>query len=100
MKVQELIDKLTNEYCEHGIYSIWDAEECMSKDVCVVARDLNPDKYRYYIRSTSVYKCDDGFVGVRTASTKFTENCYWEDLDAEFEVFPMKEVIVKSYEKI
>ena len=47
-----------------------------------------------------MYKCEDGFVGVRTASTKFTENCYWEDLDAEFEVFPMKEVIVKSYEKI
>ena len=100
MKVQELIDLLNEARFEHGIYSVYDANEFVPKDVKQVESGLNPDEHRHYIISTDVYKCEDGFVGVRSASTKFSEECYWEDLDADFEVFPMKETTIIHYERI
>ena len=99
MKVQELINKLNECHFENGIYSVWDAEDYIPKDVLKVASGLNPNEHRHYIESTDVYKCEDGFVGVRSASTKFTEECYWEDLDADFDVFPMKEIMTITYER-
>ena len=100
MKVQELIDKLAEERFENGIYSVLDVREIVPTDVKLVAYNLDPDEHRHYIVSTDVYKCEDGFVGVRSASVKFSENYLWEDLDVDFEVFPMKEVRTITYERI
>lgn len=78
MKVQELIDLIISEY---PIYSVWDAEEIIGKKAEKVASGLELDEHRWYSIATDVYKCDDGFVGVRGAYQSFSELQGWPDID-------------------
>ena len=85
MKVQELINAYLKEIkkddCEYP-YSVWTAGEILEyldNTIKQVASDLDFDEHRWYIISTNVYKCEDGFIGVRgvrlesnnTATTKY-----------------------------
>lgn len=73
MKVQELIDHInSNEF-----YSLWDMEDSLfynDKDLPKrVAENLEKEEYRWYDVSVSVYKLEDGFVGVRGISFKYPD---------------------------
>ena len=73
MKVKELIDYVnSNEF-----YSLWDMEDYLfnnDKDLPQrVAENLEIEEHRWYDVSVSVYKLEDGFVGVKGVSFKYTE---------------------------
>lgn len=78
MRVKEFIDYVkSNTFC-----SLCDMEDSIESDLKIsikkVAKNLEPIRHRWFELSTTVYKLEDGFVGVRGAST-----IYSEDLDAE-----------------
>ena len=78
MKVKDLISYInTNKF-----YSLQDMEDSLQYDLEEfpkrVAKNLEIDKHRWYEVSTSVYKLEDGFVGIRGVSNIYTEN-----MDAE-----------------
>ena len=79
MKVKELIDYVnSNEF-----YSLWDMEDSLiysDKDLPKrVAENLEKDEHRWYEISTSVYKLEDGFVGIRGVSKIYSEGTTPED---------------------
>ena len=76
MKVQELINLINN---EKRCYSIFDAEQFIEGEFNCVAENLNFDERRWYIISTSVYKLEDGYVGITGPSTLKSENMEWCD---------------------
>ena len=73
MKVQELIDHINS----NDFYSLWDMEDSLfykDKDLPKrVAEFLEKEEYRWYDVSVSVYKLEDGFVGVRGISFKYPD---------------------------
>ena len=73
MKVKELIDHINS----NDFYSLWDMEDSLfnnDKDLPQrVAENLEKEEYRWYKVSVSVYKLEDGFVGVKGVSFKYTE---------------------------
>jgi len=73
MKVAEVIEKVTNtEY-----WSLYSFEKESSLEA--VANGLYVDKHRWYEISTTVYKCEDGFVGVSGVSQLYSESTEYED---------------------
>ena len=75
MKVKELIDYVnSNEF-----YSLWNMENALCCDFLDkelpqrVAEKLEIEENRWYEVSTSVYKLEDGFVGVRGVSSLYTD---------------------------
>lgn len=89
MKVAEVIEKVTNtEY-----WSLYSFEEDFNLEV--VASGLYVDKHRWYEISTSVYKCEDGYVGVSGVSQLYSESTEYEDCCCECfaEEFEPKQVI-------
>ena len=73
MKVKELIDYInSNEF-----YSLWDMEDSFDYNLKEfpkkVIENLETDEYGWYAVSTTVYKLEDGFVGVKGVSFKYTE---------------------------
>ena len=79
MKVKELIDYInSNEF-----YSLWDMEDFLfynDKDLPKrVAENLEKEEYRWYEISTSVYKLEDGFVGIKGLSKIYSEGTNAED---------------------
>ena len=79
MKVKELIDYInSNEF-----YILWDMENSLfnnDKDLPQrVAENLEIEEHRWYDVSVSVYKLEDGFVGVRGVSKIYSEDTNAED---------------------
>lgn len=96
-KVQEVIDKVT----EGKFYSIWEAEDLVLElGVQKVADNLDMDDRRWYQFSTNVYKCEDGFVGVRGVSVLKSEMMSYEDCYKVSEAFECKEVQTVTYKRI
>lgn len=89
MKVKEAIEKIK----ESEPSSIWDAEEILFEDKNTekVAFGLDIDEYRWYINSTSVYKLEDGYIGIHGPSSLKSEAMDYFDL--------MEEVTVQEYEE-
>ena len=89
MKVQEVISRVNN-----GDFNcIFHAEEALPREVEEVANNLNIDEHRWYIITTSVYKCEDGFVGITGPSSLKSESMTWSDTDEwctaeEYEAVP------------
>ena len=89
MKVQEVISRVNN-----GDFNcIFDAEEAIPIEVEEVTNNLNIDEHRWYIITTSVYKCEDGFVGITGPSLLKSESMTWSDTDEyctaeEYEAVP------------
>ena len=75
MKVKELIDYINS----NDFYSLWDMENALYSDFLnkglpqLVAENLEKEEYRWYKVSVSVYKLEDGFVGVKGVSFKYPE---------------------------
>ena len=89
MKVQEVISRVNNGYFN----CIFDAEEALSREVKEVANNLDIDEHRWYIITTSLYKCEDGFVGITGPSSLKSESMTWSDTDEyctaeEYEAVP------------
>ena len=104
MKVKELIDYINS----NDFHSLWDMENALCSDFLnkglpqLVAENLEKEKYRWYEVSVSVYKLEDGFVGVKGVSFKYTEilNDYIPKCSAS-EYIEVKTLIykIKYYEK-
>ena len=75
MTVKELIDLINNA----DYYSIWEAEKHFGSGVYRVAANVYEDKHRWYVVSTNVYKCDDGYVGITGPSALNSESMVWSD---------------------
>ena len=75
MTVKELIDLINNA----NYYSIWEAEEHFGTGVYRVAANVYEDEHRWYVVSTNVYKCDDGYVGITGPSALNSESMVWSD---------------------
>lgn len=78
VKVQELIDKINS---ATNCYSIYDAEGLISDKVECVASNLDINEYRWFTISTSVYKLEDGYVGITGISSLKSELMGYSDCD-------------------
>lgn len=86
MKVQELIEKVNNE----NYHSVWEVELVLPQ-LEAIEQELNQDEHRWYIISTNIYKCEDGYVGVTGPSSLKSESMDWEDCYCK--------VVAKEYEE-
>lgn len=77
MKVQEVIDLVNN----GEFASLCYAEDKLPKDVKKVENNLDQERYRWFVVSTSVYECEDGFVGITGPSLLLSESMTWSDVD-------------------
>lgn len=80
MKVQELISFIN----ESDFSSMWQVDEEISDKFgksTIVAENLNFDEHRWYSISTTVYQCEDGYVGVTGCSQLKSEMMSWDDAD-------------------
>lgn len=75
MKVQEFIKKVNKE----NYRSLWKVEDDFSEQVKIVARGLDSDEDRGCVITTTIYKCEDGYVGVTGPSSLKSESMDWED---------------------
>ena len=79
MTVQELIV-----FVNRGkFYSLWEVNDEIENvfgTPIIVADGLNFDEYRWHSITTTVYKCDDGYVGVRGCSQLKSERIDWKDV--------------------
>lgn len=73
MKVAEVIEKVNST----KYWSLYSFEEDF--DLEAVARGLYVDKHRWFETSTSIYKCEDGFVGVNGVTQTYSESMFYED---------------------
>ena len=82
MKVKEAIELLNNHASE--LYSIYDAEGILNKSGAnykKVASDLEIDENIWYATSTSVYKLEDGYIGINGVSDLFGIDRSYTDCD-------------------
>ena len=89
MKVKELVEKVNNAKYR----SLFDFEEDFNLEI--VASELYVDKHRWYETSTTVYECEDGFVGVSGISQMYSDYMGYGDCECECfaEEFEPKQVI-------
>lgn len=96
------VEEVMNFVAENTFLSVWDAEDeisALDKDLKIVARGLDEDKHRWYSLATTVYKCSDGYVGVKGGYQSYSEGQDWSDINVDCEAFPMKEVTTVTYER-
>jgi hypothetical protein len=99
MKVQELIDLINNTERDVPLYSLYDAEDVIPREVDKVASGLNLDEHRWYSTAIDVYQCEDGFVGIRGAYQSFSEMQDWSDICFTCYAFEMEAVSSVKYIK-
>ena len=99
MKVKELIDYVNS----NDFYSLWDMEHSLCynfKDLPKrVAENLEKEEYRWYEISTSVYKLEDGFVGIKGVSKIYDENTSSEDCCTKCSASEYIEISSFTYKK-
>ena len=81
MKVQKLIDYVNS----NGFYSMYDFEDSLTdreSELEIVSEDIDVDRHRWYEISTTVYKVEDGYVGIRGISQIYSE--YMRDKDCDY----------------
>ena len=81
MKVQKLIDYVNS----NGFYSMYDFEDSLTdreSELEIVSEDIDVDRHRWYEISTTVYKVEDGYVGIRGISQIYSE--YMSDKDCDY----------------
>lgn len=93
MKKNELIDLINNDY----LYSIYDAEDIIPKEVQCVARDLEIDKHRWYSTCVNVYACEDGYVGIRGVNDLYSDSMDYSDCNFYCEASEYKAVATIIY---
>lgn len=87
MKIKEAIEKIN----KGKFFSLWEAVEEVLDDIEPIVKELDIDHHRWYTVSTSVYKLDDGFIGI-TGVTDLRgdmdfSDCSWETIAEEYEEF-------------
>lgn len=90
---------------EEPLYSLSDVEDWIdaksdelgSTVATKVVSKLDPDSYRWYEVATDVYKCDDGYLGVRAVSKLYSESMMYSDCGYDVDVFPMYKYVIDSY---
>ena len=96
MKVQELIDYVNS----NGFYSMYDFEDFLTdreSELEIVSEDIDVDRHRWYEISTTVYKVEDGYVGIRGISQIYSEYMSDKDCDYLCEASEYEEVQTISY---
>lgn len=92
MKVNEIIECVG----KNTFYSLFAAEETIQREfgpLKKAADGLDFDEHRWYSITTTVYECEDGYVGVTGCSQLKSEMMSWEDTNeivtaAEYEAVP------------
>ena len=97
MKVQELIDYVNS----NGFYSLYEFEDSLTdrqfKELKIVSENINIDRHRWYEVSTTIYKVEDGYVGVRGVTHLYSEDMTYSDCDYLCEASEYEEVQTVSY---
>lgn len=93
MKKKELIELINND-C---LYCLTDAEDIVPAEVECVGIDLNPDRHRWFSTSVNVYKCEDGFVGIRGVDQLYSEGMDYVDCDYHCEASEYEEKTTVTY---
>ena len=93
MKKKELIDLINNDY----LYSIYDAEDIIPKDVQCVAKGLEIDKHRWYSTCVNVYACEDGYVGIRGVNDLYSDSMDYSDCNLYCAASEYKAVATITY---
>ena len=99
MKVQELINLINNTDRDTPLYSLYDAEDVIPREVNKVASGLDLDEHRWYSTAVDVYQCEDGYVGIFGAYQSFSEMQDWSDISVTCDAFEMKQVPSVKYVK-
>jgi hypothetical protein len=91
MKVKELVEKVNST----KYWSLYSLEKDFEFNLKIVAHGLYVDKQRWYETSTTVYECEDGFVGVSGISQMYSDYMDYDDCECECfaEEFEQKQVI-------
>lgn len=101
MKLQELINKikeakvLQTEYADEQEFGE-EIDKELNK-LPVVASGLDVDKHRWYETSITVYKHEEGFLGIRFITDQFSEMSSMEDHYWTLPAFEMQEVKTVTY---
>lgn len=95
MKTSEFITQIN----ENNIKSLYHIEDLIgAKNMPeIVIKNLNIDRFRWYEESTTVFKCQDGFVGVTGPSRLYSESMTWDDVYAYCIAEEYEEVKTISY---
>lgn len=96
MKVKELIELINN---DDELYSLFAAEEVIPKEVKCVQTDLNIDRHRWFSISTSVFACEDGYVGITGVSQLYSERMSYSDCDYHCSAAEYEEVQTITYKQ-
>lgn len=101
MKVQELIDRVNS---ATNCYSIYNAEDLIGDEIECVASNLDIHEHRWFTISTSVYKLEDGYVGITGISSLKSELMGYSDCDfpciaEEYKEFTTRKKIMELYTK-
>lgn len=96
MKVKEAIELINN---REDLYYVNDAGKLLLKDKTVeeVATHIESDAHRWFEIATNVYKCEDGFVGVRGVARLFSEQMLVSDTDVPCQASEYEEIQTISY---
>ena len=96
MKVQKLIDYVNS----NGFYSMYDFEDSLTdreSELEIVSEDIDVDRHRWYEVSTTIYKVEDGYVGVRGVTYLYSEDMTYSDCDYLCKASEYEEVQTISY---
>ena len=99
MKVQELIDYVNS----NRFYSVYKFEYSLIdrqfKELKIVSKSIDVDRHRWYEVSTTIYKVEDGYVGVRGVTHLYSEGMTYSDCDCLCEASEYEEIQTISYRK-
>ena len=105
MNNKELVEYLNSlEIIQKGSWDedipeeIW--EKYFENKYETVDSELDIDKHRWYETSTEVIKINDGFIGIRSVTQRYSENSSIEDMYWSLMFFEMKEIKIVSYKAI
>ena len=97
MKVQELIDYVNS----NRFYSIYEFEDSLTdkqfKELKIIPESIDADRHRWYEVSTTIYKVEDGYVGVRGVTHLYSEGVTYKDCAYLCEASEYEEVQTISY---
>lgn len=94
MRKQELIDAVNN----GEFYSLWEIKINSILPPKRVASNLYIEERRWYIITTTVFECEDGFVGIRCATIK-SEMIDWSDTGCVAEAYEYEPIQITSYRR-
>ena len=97
MKVQELIDYVNS----NRFYSLYKFEDSLTdkqfKELKIVPESIDVDRHRWYEVSTTIYKVEDGYVGVRGVTYLYSEDMTYSDCAYLCKASEYEEVPTISY---